>query len=274
MTGGDFPVPFKHAIVAVDKNGRPIWEQGDIHEVFPLASVTKIITSLSALRAVEEGALDLSTVAGYSPSGQPYTIAHLLSHSSGLAVEGDGNDFRAAPGMRRLYTNQGFEVLGDRVEEAVDRPLAKWMDQQVYQPLGLRNTVVPQSPARSGFGNAMDMTLLGEELLQPQLLDPKTHAALKTTVLPGLRGVLPGYGMQPNNTWGLGVEVKGDKDPHWTPKSASPQTFGHFGMSGSYLWADPKAEVAAVFLGEEPFGDWHKENWPVLGEKIMEAAGR
>ncbi len=272
----NYPVPFPHSIAAVDADGRVIWEQGDVAQVFPLASVTKIVTSLATLREVQQGTISLAEVVGHAPSdtpgGEPYTLAHLLSHSSGLAAEGDGQDFRDTPGMRRIYSNQGFDVLGDVMESATGLKTSRWIDRQVVAPLGLRSTTVPRSPARSGFGSALDLTVLAEELMRPQLLDPKMSTAFREVALPGLRGILPGYGMQRNNTWGLGVEVKGDKEPHWTPPSASSKTFGHFGMSGSFLWVDPTRNIGAVFLGAEPFGQWHKDNWPILGEEILQAA--
>lgn len=269
-----YPVPFAHAVAAVDSRGASLWEQGDVWKVFPLASVTKILTAVGTLRAVQAGAVTVSSPVGTSPKADPYTVAHLLSHSSGLAVEGDGTNFRARPGERRIYSNQGFDVLGTYLVETLDMPLTRWMDESVYQPLGLRSTVIPKSPARSGFGNAVDLTVLVEELLVPELLDSRLHAALSQTVLPGLRGILPGYGMQASNDWGLGVEVRGRKDPHWTPPTLSPKTFGHFGMSGSFLWVDPTREMGAVFLGEEPFGQWHKDNWPALTQHILDATGR
>lgn len=267
-----YPIPFPHAVAAIKGDGSVVWEQGEVGRVFPLASVTKIVTAAATLRAAEVGLLDISTAVGAAPSGAQYTVAHLLSHSSGLAVEGDGNTFRAPPGQRRIYSNQGFDVLGDFLLSKLDVSLPMWIDQQVAQPLGLRSTTVPSSPARSGFGNAIDLTLLAEELLHPQLLTPKMHSALVTSVLPGLRGILPGYGSMKNNAWGLGVEIKADKHPHWTPPEASPRTFGHFGMSGSFLWVDPTRDLGAVFLGSEPFGQWHKDNWPDLGSQIIQAA--
>lgn len=269
---GEYPIPFPHAVAAVKGDGEVVWEQGEVGRVFPLASVTKIITSLATLRAVEEGLFDLSTIVGYAPGNVPYTVAHLLSHSSGLAVEGDGANFQQPVGVRRIYSNQGFDVLGDFLKEKIDVTLPKWIDTEVAAPLGLRATTVPSSPARSGFGNAIDLTLLAEELMNPALIDPKMHAALTTTVLPGLRGILPGYGMMQENAWGLGAEIKANKEPHWTPPDASPKTFGHFGMSGSFLWVDPTRDLSAVFLGEEEFGQWHKDNWPILGEQILAAA--
>lgn len=286
----DYPVPFAHSVVAVDGQGRVLWEQGDVARVFPLASVTKIITSLATLRAVQQGATSLVEVVGNAPipepsNGQtvergtgpgaapaPYTVAHLLSHSSGLDAEGDGSRFRDQPARRRIYSNQGFDVLGRFMERKTGERTSRWIDREVVAPLGLQSTTVPRSPARSGFGSALDLSVLIEELLQPQLLDPKTLRSFTGVSLPGLRGVLPGYGMQRNNDWGLGVEIKGDKSPHWTPPSSSPHTFGHFGMSGSFLWVDPVRQVGAAFLGAEPFGSWHKENWPRLGEQILQAS--
>lgn len=273
MTQHDpYPVPFPHAVAAVRANGEVIWSQGDVAQVFPLASVTKVITALATLSAMQQGAMDLSDVVGEDGARRPYSAAHLLSHSSGLAQEGDGHDFRDAPGRRRIYSNQGFDVLGQYLQASVGVPNTRWIDQSVAAPLGMRATTVPRSPASSGFGNAIDMTLLIEELLDPQLLTPRSHAALTTTVLPGLRGILPGYGMQRDNAWGLGAEVKANKSPHWTPPEASPSTFGHFGMSGSFVWVDPRKGIGATFLGSEPFGQWHKDNWPALGSRILEAA--
>lgn len=278
-------MPFAHAVAAVDVDGRVVWEQGDVARVFPLASVTKIITSLATLREVERGATSLAEVVGRAPArgsaelpargtgevGAPYTVAHLLSHSSGLAAEGDGTAFRDQPGRRRIYSNQGFDVLGHFMEQKTGERTSRWIDREVVAPLGLQSTTVPRSPARSGFGSALDLSVLVEELLQPQLLGSRASRAFTSVALPGLRGILPGYGMQRNNDWGLGVEIKGHKSPHWTPPSASPSTFGHFGMSGSFLWVDPTRDVGAVFLGAEPFGDWHKKNWPLLGEQILQA---
>lgn len=265
-------MPFSHAVAAVDGDGAVIWEQGDVARVFPLASVTKIISALATLRSVEQGNTSLAEVVGRAPSGTPYTVAHLLSHASGLAAEGDGADFRDEPGRRRIYSNQGFDVLGRFLEGKTGEVTSRWIDREVTSPLGLRSTTVPRSPARSGFGSALDLSVLAEELLRPCLLGPKMSRVFTQVALPGLRGILPGYGMQRNNDWGLGVEIKDHKSPHWTPAAASAQTFGHFGMSGSFLWVDPTRDIGVVFLGEEPFGPWHKQNWPVLGQQILEAS--
>ena len=57
---------------------------------------------------------------------------------------------------------------------------------------------------------------------------------------PGLVGVLPDVGRMDPNDWGLGVELRDAKTPHWTGARNSPRTFGHFGGSGTFLWVDPE----------------------------------
>ena len=69
---------------------------------------------------------------------------------------------------------------------------------------------------------------------------------------------------------GLGPEIKGDKSAHWTGTQNSARTFGHFGQSGSFLWVDPEAGLAAAFLGERRFGPDHVRIWPGITDAILE----
>jgi CubicO group peptidase (beta-lactamase class C family) len=89
--------------------------------------------------------------------------------------------------------------------------------------------------------------------------------------VPELGGVLPGFGPFDHNCWGLGPEIKGAKNPHWTGRLNSSSTFGHFGRSGTMLWIDPVARSALIALADEPFGAWSVEHWPVLSDAVIEA---
>lgn len=60
------------------------------------------------------------------------------------------------------------------------------------------------------------------------------HDEAITVQFPGVDGVLPGFGVQRPNDWGLGFEIRDDKSPHWTGSSNSKRTFGHFGQSGTF----------------------------------------
>ena len=263
----DFPFPT--ALVVTDvlaTDGGVLYEAGDVDEVFPFASVTKPIVAWSALVAVDRGLLDLAAPAG-APAPDGATIGHLLSHSSGIATDSD--EHLAAPGARRIYSNRGIEILGDRLEEATGTPLETWVETTVLEPLGMASVLIPGSPAHSGEGSARDLSLFARELAVPRLVSPALAERACAPVLPSLDGVLPGYGRQSPNPFGLGVEVRGAKSPHWTGAGNSEQTFGHFGQSGSFIWVDPVAERQAVFLGARPFGAVHRRTWSELGDQIL-----
>ena len=263
----DFPFPT--ALVVTDvltTDGGVLYEAGDVDEVFPFASATKPIVAWSALVAVDRGLLDLGAPAG-APAPDGATIGHLLSHSSGIATDFD--EHLAAPGARRIYSNRGIEILGDRLEEATGTPLETWVETTVLEPLGMASVLIPGSPAYSGEGSARDLSLFARELAVPRLVSPALAERACAPVLPSLDGVLPGYGRQSPNPFGLGVEVRGAKSPHWTGTDNSPQTFGHFGQAGSFIWVDPVAGRQAVFLGAEPFGPVHRRTWPALGDQIL-----
>ncbi|MBA2624896.1 MAG: hypothetical protein H0U89_04750, partial [Acidimicrobiia bacterium] len=112
------------------------------------------------------------------------------------------------------------------------------------------------------------------ELLVPSLVAPATLAEATTVAFPGLAGVLPGFGRQDPNDWGLGPELRSTKSPHWTGAGNSPATFGHFGRAGGFLWVDPVARVACACLTDLGFGPWATTAWPALGDAVLaEAAG-
>jgi CubicO group peptidase (beta-lactamase class C family) len=81
--------------------------------------------------------------------------------------------------------------------------------------------------------------------------------------------VLPGYGQQRPNDWGLGFEIRDAKTPHWTGGKNSPRTYGHFGQSGTFIWADPEAKLALVVLTDRDFGEWALPLWPVLADSVI-----
>ena len=116
-----------------------------------------------------------------------------------------------------------------------------------------------------------DLLIFAFELLAPTLVAPATLAEATTPEFAELGGILPGFGRQDPNPWGLGFEIRGLKHPHWTGASNSPLTFGHFGRAGTMLWVDPIAEIATVALADREFGPWAAEAWPSLSDAVLEA---
>jgi CubicO group peptidase (beta-lactamase class C family) len=228
----------------------------------PWASVTKLLTGLAILVALEEGTVDLDEPAG--PPGA--TLRHLLSHASGLPVDGD--EPLTEPGRRRIYSNSGIELAARLLEQRAEMPFADYFAQAVVQPLGLAGRLAG-SPAHGYRGPLGDLLAFGRELLRPTLVAGETLAEATTVQFPGLVGVLPGLGRMEPNDWGLTFELRDAKSPHWTGLRNSERTFGHFGASGTFLWIDPAAGLACGALTDRRFGDWAKEAWPALSDAVL-----
>ncbi|MEU9715342.1 serine hydrolase domain-containing protein [Streptomyces sp. NPDC047976] len=257
-----WPVPAAAAAV-VRADGTIAGSHGDTARRFPLASVTKPLAAYAVLVAYEEGALELDEPAG--PEGS--TVRHLLAHTSGLAF--DEHRATAPPGQRRLYSNAGFEVLGDHLAKATGIPFAEYLHQAVFEPLGMTSSSLEGSPAKDGVSTVADLVRFAAELQAPRLLDVRTVAEATSVVHPGLKGVLPGYGHQSPNDWGLGLEIRDGKSPHWTGLTSSPRTFGHFGQSGTFLWVDPDVRAACVALTDRAFGPWAVEAWTPFTDAVL-----
>lgn len=261
----DFPVPFEHAY-ALFTSDETLLRDGAQRRTYPLASVSKLFSAYGALIAIDGGYLSLDTPAG--PDGA--TIRHLLAHASGLPYE--SREAQVEVGKRRIYSNAGFEILAEAVATATGTAFNQWVAQTVFEPLGLHDTVFEGSPAHGITSSVADLVTFGQELLAPRLLTPAMYMDAVTPHFAELAGVVPGYGRYRHCLWGLGMEIHGDKDPHWMPRGASPQAFGHFGVTGSFLWIDPIEKIGAAFLGTEPFGPWHKDNWANFNDALI--AGR
>ena len=238
---------------------------GDIERPFPWASLTKVLVSLALLVAVED-----ETVALDDPAGPPgSTVRHLLAHASGLAP--DSPTAITVPGRRRIYSSAGFDLLGAFVSERSGMPFADYLAGSVLEPLGLSGTRfgIGASPAAGASGPLRDLAALATELLTPTVVSASTLATATSVAFPGLVGVLPGFGRFEPCDWGLGLEVRGQKQPHWTGSRNDPATFGHFGRAGGFLWVDPRSAVACVALSDRPFGPWARHAWPVLADAVL-----
>ncbi|OBJ05433.1 serine hydrolase [Mycobacterium alsense] len=260
----DWPVP--NAAAAVVGPGGVLASHGDTGRVFELASVTKPLVARAVHVAVEEGVVELDTPAG--PPGA--TIRHLLAHASGLAMHSDR--VLAKPGTRRMYSNYGFTVLARTVEAQSGIEFGRYLAEAVCEPLGLAATRLDGGAAAAGFGvtsTVADLAVFAADLLRPATVSALLHAEATTVQFPGLDGVLPGYGVQRPNDWGLGFEIKDAKSPHWTGAGNSPRTYGHFGQAGGFIWADPEADLALVALTDREFGEWALGLWPAVSDAVL-----
>lgn len=258
--------PVDHAAAAVVGPDGLRAVHGDTGRMYRLASVTKPLSALAILVAVEEEAVSLDDPADDAlvPGA---TLRHLLAHASGLAPE---RPMKAAPvATRRIYSNVGIELAARLVENATGMGFAAYLD-EALEPLELSRTSLPGSPARDGVSTVDDLARVTHELLAPRgLLAEPTRQDATSVQYPGLRGVLPGFGAKDPNDWGLGFELRSEKSPHWTGSTNSPRTYGHFGQSGTMFWVDPVAQLALVALADRDFGPWAAQAWPALSDAVL-----
>ncbi|GAB2510957.1 serine hydrolase domain-containing protein [Nocardia heshunensis] len=256
--------PVRNAAAGVVVRGKGVVDtEGDTAKVFPLASVTKPLVAYGVLVAVEEGAIELDQPAG--PPGS--TVRHLLAHTSGLAF--DSGEVLAQPGAKRIYSSAGFEVLADFVAAQTGIPFGSYLHEAVFEPLGMTSSVLAGPAGHAGRSSVADLLRFAEELLNPAVVSAELVSEASTVQFPDRNGILPGYGSQRPNDWGLGFEIRDHKVPHWTGTANSPRTFGHFGQSGTFLWVDPEVGIACLALADENFGDWARVAWPPLSDAVI-----
>jgi CubicO group peptidase (beta-lactamase class C family) len=254
-----------HAAAAIVGPDGIMTSHGDPDHAFRWASVTKLVTALAALDAVEDGLIDLDEPAGPPDS----TVRHLLAHASGLPFDGDA--VLARPGTRRIYSNPGFDILGALITERDGAPFEQALERRILAPLGMTGTRLVTRASEGLHGPLRDLAAFAGELLRPTLVTRATLDGATTTAFPGLTGVLPGVGRFEPLDWGLGFELRDAKAPHWTGSRNSPATFGHFGGSGTFLWVDPALDRALVCLTDRDYGGWALEAWPPFSDAVIKA---
>ena len=258
--------PVDRSGFAILVGGSEVARVGD-SGVFELASIAKLFAALTAMVALEEGSLDLDAPAG--PEGS--TVRHLLAHAAGYDFDSDR--IVARVGARRVYSNVGIERYGEHLADRTGMSYSEYLRIGVLEPLGLGETELYGSPAQGMRSSVADISRLAAELMRPTLVSSETLRVARSPVFPDLEGVLPGIGRFDPNPFGLAIEVKDDKYPHWSGRRTSPETFGHFGGAGTFLWVDPRIDVAAVALTDRGFDAWAMDVWPDFSDLVVEAYG-
>lgn len=141
----------------------PVTEKMTVDTVFDMASVTKVVaTSTSMMILIERGDVRLAdTLAKFFPEIKDeqvkrITVQQLLTHTTGYAPDFDlkekwhGRDgmldalsrekLRTAPGVKFVYSDIGFIVLGDIVARVSGKSLDKFFADEVAAPLGMRDS--------------------------------------------------------------------------------------------------------------------------------------
>jgi CubicO group peptidase (beta-lactamase class C family) len=123
-------------------------------QLFQIGSISKSFTALCVFKLVDAGQLSLDADVRKLlpdlplPSDGPLTVQSLLNHGSGLPDDapifprgGDGRLWRGfATGSHWSYSNLGFALLSELVEQVSGRPFADYLQAEILTPLGMTAT--------------------------------------------------------------------------------------------------------------------------------------
>lgn len=269
---------------------------------FDLASLTKVVaTATAAMKLYEEGRLDLDArVAEYLPEfdrggKSGVTIRNLLTHTSGfipfrpfhqlgvrernaLIDSVMAEHLVYEPGTESRYSDLGMITLMLLMERITDRPFDEWLDENVFEPLGMHDT---------GFrGHISDSSIVPTELdrtFRRRMIQGEVHDET-AWILGGVSGHAGLFStaedlskfafMLVNDGYANGVQFlkpetirtftrAQDSESHtralgWDTPSREgytsagqyfgPKSFGHTGFTGTSLWIDPDQDLFVLLL--------------------------
>lgn len=151
--------PFSGVII-IQQNGKNIYTKkrgyADWHSKqiiksdaqFVIGSLSKQITAVLVMRAVEKGLLDLDEKVGvYLPDFEQawkdsITVHQLLNHTSGVRNFDDALAFR--PGSQFSYSNWGYELIGQILSSVYQKSYAE-LAQELFQDNGMKWTATPET---------------------------------------------------------------------------------------------------------------------------------
>lgn len=224
-----------------------------------IASITKSMVAVSVLKLVEEGLVGLEDpVAAHLPEFDslvnppgPVTVTHLLRHESGIPSYEEelftSRPIRQAltqqmtlreslalttampwvlkPGSGAEYSNSNYLVLGLLVERLRGRPVAEVLRNDVFEPMGMKNTLM------TGAGTPPATMLHGHVEVDGEPLDSAYLGAMIDNPAGGVVSTLGDV-----NTFYAAL-MEGRLLKPATVKQMQMAPFGFFGM-GLMRWVD------------------------------------
>ena len=279
-----------------------------VDTIFDLASLTKVIATTSSLmKLFEEGRFRLNDkVTEYIPEFQggksDITLRNLFTHFSGLPPDvplepvWHGNDvgLRLAyttkpdrpPGVRHVYSDINFILLGELVHRLSGLPLNEYARQNIFLPLGMKETMflppaawIPRiAPTQRPDKNSPPLRGVVHDPTARYMGGVAGHAGLFSTA-----GDLARFAQMMLN----GGELDGVRlfDPLTVKKFTEPQTppdqpilrglgwdidspyssnrgelfpigsYGHTGFTGTSIWIDPSTQTYVILLANSVHPD-------------------
>jgi len=276
--------------------------------LFALASLTKPLVAAACLVGAEEGLLDLDEPVrdGF---GLRHLLSHCSGlPTDGDLVDAPPLE---TPGSYRRYSNAGYRLAGSLLSGAAGMALPTYLRAAVLEPLAMdaslgleperfARAATVREPGRSehgyklfndpefrasatasggGYATAHAYAAFLLMLLRGGAAADGTHVLAAETVGDMLvtqfgspPGEVPGVGRWDAVAWGLGMDVRGTRNPHWTGPALSPDSSTHFGAAGTLCWIDPQRGLGLVVLANRgTYGGWWsgEGGWAALTSALV-----
>ena len=331
--GASVSITHQGALVAHRGFGHYTYEKKaravDAESIFDIASLTKVVaTTAMAMLLHERGMLDLdSFIIGTLPEfavaddrRDQVTFRMLLAHSAGLPAwiplykkaHSRANMLQAAaevplasdPGSRAEYSDVGFILLGEALEQLSGSPLDTFCDLDIFKRLEMKLTRFnPDKKLKAQIVPSANGQGTRNRVIQGEVNDENAfamggiagHAGLFSTAADLarfshclLRGGAPVF--KPES---VALFTRREETPQgtsralgWdTPSKPSqsgqyfyPGSFGHLGYTGTSLWIDPERELSVTLLTNRTWPDGKnqaiKELRPRFHDAVIEAIDR
>jgi CubicO group peptidase (beta-lactamase class C family) len=192
-------------------------EKMTVDHLFDIASLTKVIgTTTSIMILADRNQINIEDpVCKYikafnTPDKKEITIRNLLTHTAGLyewyplyyLASNKQECYRIIGelplmfpvGEQRRYSDLGFILLGEIIEIVSGLPLDQFMKQNIFQPLGMNNTVYnpltrfgPPQIAATSAGNPYEKRMVYDSALGFKIkeIDPAQWNGWRTYILRG-----------------------------------------------------------------------------------------
>lgn len=129
-------------------------EAAPFNTIFNVASLTKPVTAMIALRLASAGKLNLDEPLDkywIDPDiktdvrHKKLTARLILSHQTGFPnwrwlTKSKKLEFEFEPGTKYQYSGEGYEYLRCALEKKFNKPLERLADELIFQPLEMRDT--------------------------------------------------------------------------------------------------------------------------------------
>ncbi len=294
--------------------------------VYDLASVTKVIATAAACMVLyERGQFKLEQplvelLPGFALGDsrrRQVTLRMLLAHSSGLPAylrlfqtAHDKDELlrqalqvplTAAPGVRAEYSDIGFILLGEVLQQLTHEPLDQFCHREIFARLNLTQTAFnPPSDWKLSIPPTENDLRFRHRLIQGEVNDENAwvmggvagHAggfstALDVSVfaqcmLPGgtplvQRETLEIFTRREDFPLGTSRTLGWDtpSQPSQSGKYFSSRSYGHLGYTGSSLWIDPDRQLSVTLLTNRTWPDRGSQSLqqirPTFHDAVVEA---